>query len=114
VRFFAPIKKSGLANADTAMNRKTTIVGMFDRLHNARFIQGSIYERNILVQPGLLTQPRAERSLDNPSYRLIDFGRGECYVGHETNNAAVNIKDEQQESVHEYSTVSLRTTSEVW
>jgi hypothetical protein len=69
---------------------------MFDRLHNARFIQGSIFERNILVQPGPLTLPRAERSLDNPSYRLIDFGRGECYAGDESHSADEKIKDEQQ------------------
>jgi hypothetical protein len=47
-----------------------------NRLHEAEFIQGSFYERNILVQPGPLTLPRAKRSLDEPSYRIIDFGRG--------------------------------------
>jgi hypothetical protein len=35
-----------------------------------------MYERNILVQPGPLKLPRANRSLDNPSYRIVDFGRG--------------------------------------
>lgn len=29
-----------------------------------------------LVQPGPLSAPRAARSLDTPSFRLIDFGRG--------------------------------------
>ncbi|KAF8268121.1 hypothetical protein EI94DRAFT_1800879 [Lactarius quietus] len=52
------------------------IVGIFNRLHNARFTQGSVYVRNILVQPGPLTSPRLECSFDSPSYRLIDFGRG--------------------------------------
>ena len=60
------------------MNRDT-IVGLYDRLHNANSYQGSVAPRNILVQPGPLTCPRAERSFDNPSYRLIDFGRGACY-----------------------------------
>ena len=78
------------------MNRDT-IVGMFDRLHNARFIQGSTYERNILVQPGPLTQPREERSFDNPSYRLIDFGRGECYDGDESHTADKKLKDMQRQ-----------------
>jgi hypothetical protein len=32
--------------------------------------------RNVLVQPGPLSVPRANRSLDEPSYRIIDFGRG--------------------------------------
>jgi hypothetical protein len=35
-----------------------------------------MYERNVLVQPGPLTVPRPNRSLDEPSYRIIDFGRG--------------------------------------
>jgi hypothetical protein len=48
-----------------------------NRLHEANFIQGSFFERNILVQPGPLTLPRSDRSLDNPSYRIIDFGRGQ-------------------------------------
>lgn len=48
------------------------------RLHNADFIQNSFYTRNILVQPGPLTRPPAERSRDTPSFRIIDFGRGEC------------------------------------
>jgi hypothetical protein len=93
VSFFAPIKKIGLANA---LNRDT-IVSLFERLHNARFTQGSTFERNILVQPGPLTVPRAERSLDNPSYRLIDFGRGECYDGDESQIADEKLKDLQQE-----------------
>lgn len=35
-----------------------------------------MFHRNILVQPGPLSMPRANRSLDEPSYRIIDFGRG--------------------------------------
>jgi hypothetical protein len=76
---------------------RDTIIGMFDRLHNARFIQGSAYERNVLVQPGPLTQPRAERSLNYPSYRLIDFGRGECFDGDESDTADEKIKDEERD-----------------
>jgi hypothetical protein len=94
--FSRQYKKNGLANADAAVNRDT-IVSMFERLHNARFIQGSTFERNILVQPGPLTLPRAERSLDNPLYRLIDFGRGECYDGDESQTADEKLKDVQQE-----------------
>ena len=55
------------------------ITGIFDRLHNARFTQGSVFWRNILIQPGPLTKPHAERSQNSPSFRLIDFGRGECF-----------------------------------
>jgi len=34
-----------------------------------------MFHRNVLVQPGPLTVPRANRSLNEPSYRIIDFGR---------------------------------------
>lgn len=50
---------------------------MFVNLHNAGFLQGSIYPRNILVQPGPLTLPPSKRSLASPSFRIIDFGRAE-------------------------------------
>lgn len=51
---------------------------LLHRLHAANFTQGSFYERNILMQPGPLTLPRTERSFNDPSYRIIDFGRGMC------------------------------------
>jgi hypothetical protein len=35
-----------------------------------------MYARNIVVQPGPLSVPPENRSLDEPSYRIIDFGRG--------------------------------------
>ena len=49
---------------------------LLKRLHEAKFVQGSMYERNVLVQPGPLTVPPANRSFNEPSYRIIDFGRG--------------------------------------
>ena len=52
------------------------IGGLLNRLHKANFTQGSMYERNVLVQPGPLNQPPANRSFIEPSYRIIDFGRG--------------------------------------
>lgn len=39
-------------------------------------IQGSFYVRNIMIQPGPLTAPPEKRTLDTPSFRIIDFGRG--------------------------------------
>ena len=47
------------------------------RLHYERFRQGSFYDRNVLVQPGPLTAPPEQRSKKTPSFRIIDFGRGE-------------------------------------
>ncbi|KAH8983760.1 hypothetical protein EDB92DRAFT_1781020, partial [Lactarius akahatsu] len=67
-----PIKTNMPSRASDCQD---TILGMFNRLYNAKFIQRSIHRRNILVQPGPLTHLPAERSLDNPSYRIIDFGR---------------------------------------
>ncbi|TCD61130.1 hypothetical protein EIP91_008995 [Steccherinum ochraceum] len=45
------------------------------RLHMAQYLHGSFYVRNIVVQPGPLTQPPIMRSMDTPSFRVIDFGR---------------------------------------
>ncbi|KAJ7641270.1 hypothetical protein FB45DRAFT_738095 [Roridomyces roridus] len=47
------------------------------RLPHAEFTQNSFYVRNILRQPGPLSVPPAERSDRTPSFRIIDFGRGE-------------------------------------
>jgi hypothetical protein len=59
--FRASPPSSCLANADAAVNRDT-IAGIFDRLHNAKFIQGflqgSVYERNVLVQAGCARSAR--------------------------------------------------------
>ncbi|EGN98333.1 hypothetical protein SERLA73DRAFT_36963, partial [Serpula lacrymans var. lacrymans S7.3] len=45
------------------------------RLHYADFIQRSFYTRNILKQPGPLTEPQHLRSWSTPAFRVIDFGR---------------------------------------
>ena len=50
---------------------------MFAVFHQAGFIQGSVYTRNILIQPGPLTIPPSKRSLASPSFRIIDFGRAD-------------------------------------
>lgn len=49
------------------------------RLHFAEYMHNSFKERNIVVQPGPVTAPPEARSLDTPSFRIIDFGRTECY-----------------------------------
>jgi hypothetical protein len=76
-----------------AVNRDT-IAGLFVRLHDARFTQGSVYPRNVVVQPGPLTDPPAERSFDDPSYRIIDFGRGVCYDGVESDDSDEMLSQE--------------------
>lgn len=45
------------------------------RLHKEGILHGSLADRNIMVQPGPLNVAPAGRSLDTPSFRVIDFGR---------------------------------------
>ncbi|KAJ7048504.1 hypothetical protein C8F01DRAFT_92913 [Mycena amicta] len=57
---------------------KMTCHTLIHRLWFAGVAQGSVYERNFVVQRGPLTHPPHLRSrLDNSSFRIIDFGRGE-------------------------------------
>ncbi|KAJ7207177.1 hypothetical protein GGX14DRAFT_366760 [Mycena pura] len=62
------------------------------RLKHEEFMQNSFYDRNVLMQPGPLTLPPHRRSLDTPSFRLIDFGRGRSLEillsEHEANGAS--------------------------
>ena len=54
-----------------------------------------MFERNILVQPGPLNRPCANRTLDNPSYRIVDFGRGK---GFGVNSSSLEgMRDEGEE-----------------
>lgn len=80
-------------NAD-AVN-SDMVANLFRRLHDAKFYQGSVYPRNVVMQPGPLTLPPAERSYDSPSFRIIDFGRGECYGGVECKRTDLNLIEEQ-------------------
>ncbi|KAK0192445.1 hypothetical protein F5146DRAFT_928051 [Armillaria mellea] len=47
------------------------------RIHRCGVSQGSFFDRNVLVQPGPLSVPPSLRSPSVPSFRVIDFGRGE-------------------------------------
>ncbi|KAI0715992.1 hypothetical protein C8T65DRAFT_572489, partial [Cerioporus squamosus] len=62
---------------DFAYDQRLECFSLFRRLHEAGFVQYSPYRRNMLVQPGPLSAPRRERSFAAPSFRIIDFGRGE-------------------------------------
>ncbi|TRM59904.1 hypothetical protein BD626DRAFT_408405 [Schizophyllum amplum] len=48
---------------------------MFLRFHQAGWVHKSAYPRNVVVQKGPLTAPPAERTMADPSFRVIDFGR---------------------------------------
>ncbi|KAJ6465964.1 hypothetical protein C8R47DRAFT_46337 [Mycena vitilis] len=56
-------------------DNKAECFSLFLRLHVSGFLQKSPFKKNILVQPGPLTAPPQERSLQSPSFRVIDFGR---------------------------------------
>ncbi|TFY71843.1 hypothetical protein EVG20_g1149 [Dentipellis fragilis] len=43
-------------------------------------VQNSFFTRNIVMQPGPLTLPPEKRSIDRPSFRVIDFGRAELWA----------------------------------
>ncbi|KAI9060027.1 hypothetical protein FKP32DRAFT_1578835 [Trametes sanguinea] len=59
------------------IDQRTECFSLIQRLHHMDLTQGSFYVRNIMIQPGPLTAPPAERSYDTPSFRIIDFGRGD-------------------------------------
>ncbi|RDX54320.1 hypothetical protein OH76DRAFT_1314875, partial [Lentinus brumalis] len=61
---------------DFTHDQRLACFSLFQRLHEAGFVQYSPYRRNMLVQPGPLSAPRSERSFAAPSFRIIDFGRG--------------------------------------
>ncbi|OSD01008.1 hypothetical protein PYCCODRAFT_567466 [Trametes coccinea BRFM310] len=63
---------------DWNREQREKIYHLFERLHEDGFVQYSSFERNMLVQPGPLSVPREQRSMNSPSFRIIDFGRGEA------------------------------------
>ncbi|EKM57232.1 uncharacterized protein PHACADRAFT_254885 [Phanerochaete carnosa HHB-10118-sp] len=71
---------------------------MMLRLHYSGFVQGSFFVRNIMVQPGPLTAPPELRSKKTPSFRVIDFGRGEewnTFVGDKTDKERLEQKERE-------------------
>lgn len=54
---------------------RTDCYALIVRLQMEQYLHGSFHERNIVVQPGPLTLPPMMRSMDTPSFRVIDFGR---------------------------------------
>ncbi|KAK7026580.1 hypothetical protein R3P38DRAFT_2942570 [Favolaschia claudopus] len=65
-----PIDPQTLSHDD-----KAECFSLFLRLHLSGIVQKSAFKNNILVQPGPLTAPPHRRSLNSPSFRVIDFGR---------------------------------------
>ncbi|KDQ10302.1 hypothetical protein BOTBODRAFT_116057 [Botryobasidium botryosum FD-172 SS1] len=61
--------------AELSRRQKEECWSLLCRLHYAGFTQGSMYQRNVMIQPGPLSIPPERRSMATPSYRIIDFGR---------------------------------------
>ena len=72
------LENCGIPIHPKRLNRdeKQECAALLYRLHEAGWSHGSFYERNILVQPGPLSEwPLIRCALGVKSFRLIDFGR---------------------------------------
>jgi hypothetical protein len=70
---------------------------LFRLLHHADVLQQSAYARNMVVQPGPLTVPPHQRSMDTPSFRIIDFGRAEMIGKYDQDNVRYEINKARRE-----------------
>lgn len=69
-------------------NHRQECISLGLRLHDAKWVHGSFYQRNILQKPGPLSASPSERETNTKkrkgygeswSFRLIDFGRSEYF-----------------------------------
>lgn len=74
----APARRVSRSVLLTVHLTRTEVFSLVLRLHDLHITQGSFYVRNIMIQPGPLSFPRAHRSFKRPSFRIIDFGRARC------------------------------------
>jgi len=87
--------------AELPLPDRLLLHSMVRRLHRAGFFQGSFSPRNIVRQPGPLHVPPAQRTLDQSSYRIIDFGRGVNQRFHFANQAKLTARDVQMHALDE-------------
>ncbi|KIY65467.1 hypothetical protein CYLTODRAFT_356774 [Cylindrobasidium torrendii FP15055 ss-10] len=55
-------------------NDRATVYSFAHRLHRRGIVHGAIEAPNVLVQPGPLSKPPSQRSIDTPSYRIVNWG----------------------------------------
>ena len=70
-----PLSNCSHARSHTILAPREECLSLVRRLQDDGLTNASMYLRNILVQPGPLSAPRDERTMEKPSFRLIDFGR---------------------------------------
>ncbi|KAI0672167.1 hypothetical protein C8Q78DRAFT_1077726 [Trametes maxima] len=80
------------------VDQRTECFSLVLRLHDLIITQGSFYVRNIMIQPGPLSWPPAERTYKEPSFRIIDFGRARCLA---LQLSGVTDKDERESTIHD-------------
>ncbi|KNZ76820.1 hypothetical protein J132_07005 [Termitomyces sp. J132] len=56
-------------------DQRNEALSLFHRFHYAGWVHNSAFARNILIQPSPISLPPSKRNSENPSFRLIDFGR---------------------------------------
>ncbi|KAI0649777.1 hypothetical protein C8Q79DRAFT_997833 [Trametes meyenii] len=71
-------KEEGERHSHCYEETPTECFSLVLRLHELNITQGSFYVRNIMIQPGPLSWPPAERTYARPSFRIIDFERARC------------------------------------
>ncbi|KAF5364843.1 hypothetical protein D9757_011278 [Collybiopsis confluens] len=70
---------SEIEPSDFSDDDRNQCLSILFRFHHANIAHNSFYTRNFLSQPGPLTKPIQERSMETPTFRLIDFGRTEIW-----------------------------------
>ncbi|KAI0767601.1 hypothetical protein C8Q74DRAFT_1281204 [Fomes fomentarius] len=70
-----PVDPAGITKA-----QKMLLLMLLNLFHESGFIHGSLSADKLLIQPGPLSAPPTERSLDEPSFRIVDFGLGDGFT----------------------------------
>lgn len=85
------------------------------RFHRAGYVHNSLFTRNIVMQPGPLTQPPWLRTMNSASFRLIDFGRTERYENYRLRKVHAGIDEgEVDKQWHRNMSNELRVAKELF
>ncbi|KDQ58457.1 hypothetical protein JAAARDRAFT_193028 [Jaapia argillacea MUCL 33604] len=79
VMAFGPLCLACQVSPLTPAYVRSECMSLLLRLHLEDVVHGSIYLRNICIQPGPLTAHPLLRTTKTPSFRIIDFGRSKSW-----------------------------------